>query len=259
MNNEQYCSLFVAHCSLTFMLNLSAKTRKNAGEKLNSLRKEGKLPAVVYGPEVESLPIVVDYKEFKKVFTEAGETTLVNLKIEDAKKEYPVLIYDTQEDPLTNKFLHVDFYQAPLKEEIEATVPLIFEGESPAVKDLEGTLIRNITEIEVKALPQNIPHEIKVDISRLQAFEDHILVKDLTLPSDVKTLREPDEIVASVAPPEEVEEELEKPIEEKVEEVEKVGEGEEEGKKEEEEEEKREEGAGKEKPGQEKQKPQEKK
>jgi len=204
------------------MLKLSSETRKEIGQKLNSLREEGKLPAVVYGTDIESLPISVDYKEFEKVFKNAGETTLINLKVEG--KEYPVLIHDIQTHPVTERFLHVDFYQASLKEKTEATVPLVFEGKSLAVEELEGTLVKSLMELEIKALPQNIPHEIKVDVGVLETFEDHILVKDLPIPEDVEVLKDEEEIVVSVVPPEEVEEELEKPFEEDVEDIEKVGE-----------------------------------
>jgi large subunit ribosomal protein L25 len=109
-----------------------------------------------------------------------------------------------------------------LTEEVEVKVPLVFEGTSLAVKDLGGTLVKNISELEVKALPQNLPHEIKVSIDRLNTFEDHILVKDLNIPKDVKVLAEPDEIVLSVSQPENVEEDLAETIEEKVEDVEQV-------------------------------------
>jgi len=100
----------------------------------------------------------------------------------------------------------------------------VFEGEAPAVKELGGTLVREISEIEVKALPQNLPHEIKVNVEGLKTFEHEVLVKDLKLPQGVTVQREKNEIVAVVTPPEteKIEEELEKPVEEKVEEVEKV-------------------------------------
>ncbi len=211
------------------MLSLTVKIRKNIGKKLDSEREKGKLPAVVYGPEVENLPLQVDYKEFEKIFSKIGETSLLSLKIKDKKKEYPVLIHEVQKDPITDEFIHVDFYQAPLREEVEATVPLIFEGESQAVEEQEGTLVENMREIEVKALPQKLPPEIKVDISNLKTFEDHILVKDLNIPEEVEIRRGPEEIVASVTPPEEIEEELAEPIEEKVEEVETVEEAKEKG------------------------------
>ncbi len=207
------------------MLILPAKIRKELGKKVKNLRKEGILPAVLYGPKVkETLPLEVDLKEFEKLYKEAGESSLVSLDIEGKKEKekIPVLIHEVKRDPLTEKPVHVDFYQPRLDEEIEATVPLVFEGEAPAVKELSGTFVRNIHEVEVKALPQNLPHEIKVNIEILKTFEDSILIKDLNVSKDVKVLKEPEETVAFVAQPAKVEEELEKPVEEKVEEVEKV-------------------------------------
>jgi large subunit ribosomal protein L25 len=203
------------------MLSLPVKIRKILGKKVKALRKKGILPAVLYGPKIKTpLPLEVDFKKFEKTYKEAGESSLVSLEV-DGKKSL-VLIHEVKLDPLTENPIHVDFYQPRLEEEVEATVPLVFEGEAAAVKDLGGTLVKNISEVEVKAKPQNLPHEIKVTIDRLKTFEDNILIKDLVVSKDVKILKAPEEIVAAVSPPEKVEEELEKPIEEKVEEVEKV-------------------------------------
>jgi len=204
------------------MLILSAKIRQISGKKTKALKEKGLLPAVVYGPKIKTLPLELDYKSFEKVYKEAGESSLISLEIEKEKEKPPVLIHEIQRDPLSDKIIHVDFYQVPLTKEVEAKVPLIFEGEPPAVKELGGTLVKNISELEVKSLPQNLPKEIKVEVLKLKTFEDHILIKDLKLPKEVKVLKDPEEIVASVTLPEKVEEELEKPIEEKVEEVEKV-------------------------------------
>lgn len=204
------------------MLTLAVKTRQIIGKKVKVLRKKGLLPAVIYGPKIKPISLALGVKEFEKTYQEAGESSLIKLELPELKKEYLVLIHEVQRDPLTDKFIHVDFYQAPLGEEIEAKVPLVFEGEVPAVKELGGTLIKNISELEVKALPQNLPKEIKINVESLITFEDTILIKDLKVPSGVKILKDSNEIVAQVTPPEKVEEELEKPIEEKVEEVEKV-------------------------------------
>ncbi len=204
------------------MLSLSAKIRKDFGKKTKSLKEKNRIPAVIYGPGMKNLSLEIDYEEFKNVFKEAGESSLVSLEIEGEKNKRLILIHEIQKDPVTDRFLHVDFYKASLKDEVEATVPLVFDGVSLAVKELEGTLIKTITEVEVKALPQNLPHEIRVNVEGLKTFEDDILIKDLVVSQDVKILREPKEMVASVAPPEKVEEELEKPIEENVEDVEKV-------------------------------------
>ncbi|MBZ9571897.1 50S ribosomal protein L25 [Patescibacteria group bacterium] len=204
------------------MLTLSAKIRKDLGKKVKSLRKKGILPAVLYGPETKTLSLEIDLKEFEKIYKEAGESSLISLEIKGKKEKAPVLIYEVEKHPLTEKPIHVDFYQPRLKEEVEVTVPLIFEGESKAVKDLGGTLVKNISEVEVKALPQNLPKEIIVNIEKLKTFEDNIKISDLKIPEKVKILKGLEEIVALVSPPEKVEEELEKPIEEKVEEIEKV-------------------------------------
>lgn len=204
------------------MFTLSAKIRKEIGKKVKALRRRGLLPAVLYGPKIKNENLEIDLKEFEKIYQKAGESTLISLEIEEKKKKYLVLIHEIERDPLEGEIIHVDFYQPSLDEEIEARVPIVLEGESPAVKNLGGTLIKNISEIEVKALPKNLPKEIKVNIKKLETFEDHILVKDLEISPEVKILKEPEEIVASIASPTKVEEELEKPIEEKVEEVEKV-------------------------------------
>ena len=218
------------------MLTLSAKIRKELGKKVKKIREKGIIPAILYGPKIKNIPLEVDLKEFEKVYQGAGESSLIHLQIPEPQrrvkkgiyplrpdnKKFLVLIHALEIDAISQKPIHIDFYQPKLDEEITATVPLVFEGQAPAVKDLGGTLVRNIHELEVKALPQNLPHEIKVDISKLKTFEDNILVKDLIIPKEVKILKTPDETIAFVSEPEKIEEELEKPIEEKVEEVEKV-------------------------------------
>lgn len=202
------------------MINITAKIRKELGKKVKNLRKKGILPGVLYGPKIETLSLEIDLKEFEKVYQAAGESSLIQLSV--GQKKFLVLIHAVEIDALSQKPIHVDFYQPKLDEEITATIPLVFEGEPQACKDLGGTLVRNIHEVEVRALPQNLPHEIRVNIEKLKTFEDNILIKDLVLPKEVKILKEPEETVALVTPPEKIEEELEKPVEEKVEEVEKV-------------------------------------
>lgn len=201
------------------MTKLNAKIRTETGKKTSVLKDNGRIPAVVYGHKVKNVLLDVDYKEFQKVLREAGESSLIELDIEGEKEKRPVLVHELQKDPVSDLFIHIDFFQASLTEEVQVKVPLVFGGESLAVKDLGGTLVKNISELEVKALPQNLPHEIKVSIDALDTFENHILVKDLILPKDIKVLAKPDEIVVSVAQPEKVEEELAEVIEEKVEDV----------------------------------------
>ena len=147
---------------------------------------------------------------------------MISLETEGKKEKNLVLIHEIKFDPMSGVPTHADFYQPILTEEIQVKIPLIIEGEAPAVKNLGGTLVKNISEIEVRALPQHLPKEIKINVGGLETFEDKVLIKDLILPEGVKILRSPEEIIARVAPPEKVEEELQKPIEEKVEEVEKI-------------------------------------
>jgi len=204
------------------MLVLKAEKRKLTGKKVRKLRKEGEVPAVLYGPEIKNISLKLNLKEFERIYKEAGETSLISLEVENDK--FSVLVYDVEKDSLTNEPIHVDFYQPILTKEVEAFVPLVFEGESLAVKDLGGTLVKEIQGVKVSALPQNLPHEIKVDIDSLKTFEDEILIKDLKVPNNVKVLKDLNEVVAIVIAPEleKIEKELEKPIEEKVAEVEKV-------------------------------------
>jgi large subunit ribosomal protein L25 len=228
------------------MISLKVKIRKEVGKKVKKLREKDILPAVLYGPEIkESINLSVDIKEFYEIYKQAGESSLISLEVSSETEAKPqkflVLIRFAKKDPLSEQVIHADFFQPSLKKEIQTHIPMVFEGESLAVKDLEGTLIKNIQELEIKALPQNLPHEIKVNIDCLKTFEDNILIKDLVVPENVTVLKEPEEMVASVVPPAKVEEELEKPVEEKVEDIEKAGEKEKEEKAEEKEEEKKEE------------------
>jgi len=200
-------------------LEIKAQLRKNVGKKLESLRKKGIIPATVYGSGHKSISIQIDYEEFRKIFEKAGESTLLKLKVHPStdglnnKEEVKnVLVHDIAKDPMTGKFIHVDFYQVKMDKVIKAEVPLIFEGEAPAIKNLEGVLVKSINHVEVEALPQDLPREIKVDISILDSFDKHIRVKDLILPQGVKIALEPEETIVSVMPPRK-EEEV-KPVEE---------------------------------------------
>ncbi len=215
------------------MLSLKAKIREKVGKGLKELRKNKVLPAVLYGPEIKNLSLEVEEKEFEKVYEEAGESSLVSLEVgKNPPKKWQVLIHEIARDPVEGKFLHVDFYHPSSTKEVEAEIPLVFEGEPLAVKELGGTLVKEIQAVEVKGLARNLPREIKVDVGGLKTFEDRISIGDLKIPEGIKILRESNEMVANVAPPVEEEEEevpakeAEKPEEEKTEEEGEGGEGE---------------------------------
>lgn len=204
------------------MLSLKATRRDIIGKKVRSLREQGEIPAVLYGPGADPAVLSIRGKEFDIVYKETGESSLVSLQV--GQDTTPVLIREVQRHPLFGTIIHVDFYQPRLDEKIKIMVPLRFKGEAPAVKDFEGTLIQNVHEVEVLALPQDLPSEIEVNVSSLKTLEDRILVKDLQVDSKVEILAEKDWIVAQVVETENVEEELAKPVEEAaaVEAVEKV-------------------------------------
>jgi len=196
------------------MLSLQAKIREKFGRKTESLRKKGIIPAVLYGTGIKNVPIEVDEKEFEKVYREAGESSLISLRIND--KKYQVLIHDVAQDPVEGKFLHIDFYHPSSRKEVAAEVSLVFEGEEEIQKETNGNLIKEFQSVEVKGLPQDLPKEIKVDLTSLQNIGDKILVKDLKTSGSVKILKDPEEIVAVIVAPEKFEEE--KKEEEKIEE-----------------------------------------
>lgn len=188
------------------MISLQATIRTTLGKKSRRLRKDGLIPAVLYGKKVKSIAVAVGYKEFEKIYREAGESTLVSLLIEGkeqgAEKENAVLFRDPIRHPLTQAFMHVDFYQVPMDEEIRISIPLVFENESLLVKNGEAVLAKNIYTLEIIALPRDLPHEIKVDLSKLQTIDDMILGKDLALPPGVRVAAGENFVIASLTLPE---------------------------------------------------------
>jgi large subunit ribosomal protein L25 len=177
------------------------------------------IPAVVYGPGIENNNISINLKEFSQLFSEAGESTLISLESKDGAN-YFALIHDIQKDPLSGEFIHVDFYQPNLEKKVEVSVPITFTGIAPAVKELGGTLVKNFLEVDVKALPQKLPHSIEVSVAGLNTFDDVVTIKDLIVPEGVEILKNPEEIIALVTEVEK-EEELAS-VEENVEAVSKI-------------------------------------
>lgn len=174
------------------------------------MRAQGLLPAVVYSKEIETINLSLSFEDFEKLYKEAGETTIVDLKIEGEAEPRAVLVKTLQYDPVTDIHIHVDLFQIKVGEKLKATIPLRFEGESLAVKDLGGILITNKDEVEVECLPRDLPKDIEVDISGLENIDDSIAVKDIKIPAGVEILDELDDSIVVVTPPaiEEEEEEV---------------------------------------------------
>lgn len=198
-------------------------------EDASAVRSTGSIPGVFYGPKVTSTPISVNGGEFMKIWKQAGESSVITLTGVD--EDHDALIHDISKDPVSDVVTHVDFYVIEKGKKVEVAIPLEFVGESVAVKTLGGSLIKVIHELEIEALPKDLPHSIEVDISSLIDFEAQIKVSDLKLPAGVEAKIDADEVVALVsAPREEKEEEVAAPID-----MASIGISEERGKKEEEE------------------------
>ncbi len=179
---------------------LTARRRSVVGKLVDHLRRERRVPAIVYGHGLTSQTLDIDLGEFVKLYKAAGSTSLVDLVVDDAKP-VAVLIHGVQRHPTKQTVMHVDFYQVRMTEKIEADVDLEFTGESPAVKEQGGILIRTLDKLKITALPGDLVPSIAVDISALKTFEDRIHVADLVLPTGITAMISGEEVVASVAAP----------------------------------------------------------
>ena len=207
------------------MLTLDA-TKRDTTEDLDMLRKAGKIPAVFYGKKTASTPITLSQKDFIKVWHTAGESSVVTIKT--GAESVDTLIKAVDLDPVSDIPRHADFYVFEKGKKIEVSVPLEFVGSAPAIKDLGGALVKALHELKISAEPQNLPHDIKVDISSLTDFGSVILAGSITLPQGVTLVEMADQVVASAAAPKEEEVE-EAPVDLSTIEVEKKGKKEEEG------------------------------
>lgn len=168
---------------------LEATPRTGTGKANNKLRATGQMPAVVYGHGVDSESIQLDHKATSKIFSQVGTSKLVELKIGEGKKRN-VLFHEVHKDGRSGLLLHADFYVVRMDELIKTEVPLTFIGESTAVYQLEGTLVKTIESVEIECLPGNLPESLTVDISVLDDFEKTITLADLVFPDGVKLLEE---------------------------------------------------------------------
>ncbi len=178
------------------MISLTIEKR-DVKTKLEAIRAAGRIPAVYYGPKDASTPISLSSVEFKKAWKKAGESSVIVLK--DGSEEHEALIQEIDTHPLTGDVRHADFYVIEKGKKLEVTVQLTFTGIAPAVKDKGGILVKVHREIEIEALPKDLPHELEVDVSKLVELTDTISAKDIKLPAGVELKINPDEVVASIA------------------------------------------------------------
>lgn len=180
-------------------LTLKAELRKVQGRKVKVLRREGVLPANIYGKDVKSQAVQVSLNDFEKVFKKTGETGLIELVVEGKKRS--VLIHNTQVDPVTDRYIHADFLQVNLKQKVTAQVPIELSGEAPAEKDGLGTVVQYIDGIEVEALPTELPDKFSVGLTKLTEVDGAIYVKNLEVDKKKVVIKnEPDQIIVKVVP-----------------------------------------------------------
>ncbi len=191
------------------MIELQVEKRES---KENSvvLRKSGYIPAVFYGPKEKSTPIKVREGSFISLYENAGESAIVGLKL--GSDEHEALIHDVQFDVVSGRPIHADFYIIEKGKKIEVSIPLNFVGESAAEKNLGGVLVKVIHELDIMAMPKDLPAEIDVDISSLVDFNSKIKTGDIKLPAGVELNIDPAEVVALVQEPKEEVEEAPAPV-----------------------------------------------
>jgi len=172
---------------------LEAQERTVIGKKVKALRREGLLPAIVYGSGIDPVAITLNTKEVLQTLRVIGANTLVTIKL--GKKEHLVLVRDIQREVIKRDLLHMDFQEVSLEENISSTVPIVLVGDAPAVKEFEALLITNMEEIQIEAKAKDLPDTISVDISTLLEIGDSILIKDLVISGDVTVLDDPEDVV----------------------------------------------------------------
>jgi len=179
---------------------LAAQHRDIIGKKVATLRRAGRLPAVVYGHGVASDSISVDAHEFEQLRRHTGPNALVDLSV-DGRKPQPVLVHSVQVHPVDRRTLHVDLFLVRMTEELTVEVPLVATGDAPAVTLHGGTLLHPSESVRVRALPDHLPQSIEYSVEGIADFDTAVYVRDLIVPSDVTLLTDGDEIIAKVQPP----------------------------------------------------------
>lgn len=182
-------------------LKLKLEPRKTLGRKVKALRHQGLLPGNIYGKGVKSLSVQTSLKEFSSVFSKAGETNIIELDVAKETKVRPALIHQVMVDPVSGQFLHADFHQVDLSQTVKVAVPIELTGEAPAVQQ-GGVLVQLLNEVEVEALPNDLPDKFTVDVSKLTEMNQGITLKELKAGDKVKLMVESlDELVVKIDQP----------------------------------------------------------
>ena len=175
-----------------------ADPRTITGRKVKTLRRQGLIPAVVYGKKATTANLQILQRDFAKLYSQVGESTLLYLQVKGENTERPVLIRSVISDAVTEQILHVDFHQVDLKEKVTASVLVKITGESPAEKNKLGILVQQLDEVQVEALPTDMPEHFELDISILIEVNQSIFVKDIKVSDKIKIMTDPEKIVAKI-------------------------------------------------------------
>ena len=180
---------------------LSAESRFVLGKKVAQLRRDGRLPGVVYGAGRDSEPISFDQHEFELLHRQTGRNAVLDLTLSGQRRGQPVMLHAIQEHPITRRAIHVDLLAVNLQEEITVDVPLAVVGEAPAVDKMGGVLLHLHESVSVRAKPDDLPSSLELDVSALDSFESVVHASDLTIPANVTLVTDPTEPLARVQPP----------------------------------------------------------
>jgi len=181
-------------------MSFAIQVQKREAGDAQALRSTGALPGVLYGPEIEAVPVTIEYLPFEKMYEKAGDSSLIDLSV-GSDSPIKVLIQDIQYDPVKGRMVHADFRQIKMGEEMHVTIQLNFVGVAPAVKTLGGTLIKTLESINVKCLPKDLVGSIDVDLSALDSFENMLHISDVVLPAGITVTDNADTVLAKVNAP----------------------------------------------------------
>jgi large subunit ribosomal protein L25 len=180
---------------------LTVDPRVVTGKKVKALRRQGIIPAHLYGRGTESLALQAPAQTITSLLRTAGRNAIIDLQINGESEPRPVVLRGVQRNPVTSELVHIDFFQISLTEKLRAEVPLVLSGEAPAVNVYGGILLQSLDHLSIEALPTEVPQQIEVDITGLETLDSALFVRDLDIPPNVEVLADRDQVVAKVAPP----------------------------------------------------------
>jgi len=197
----------------TEALKLTAEKRKVFGKQVKQFRSEGLLPAVVYGRAFDAIPLLIDGKEFRQVYSMASGNQLIGLKVKGIRKPEKALVREVQRDPVSRAILHVDFYRVSMTERITTEIPITLVGESLLAAGANAIMLYGVSSIEIQCLPEDLPESIEVDVSTLEEIGQAVFVRDLPLGENIELLTDPEEMVVRVSATREIDLGIEEEVE----------------------------------------------